>query len=50
MKSFRITFTINGQRTEQIVRANTLSEVQRLIKMQYSGKNINFISTDREYL
>lgn len=49
MKSFRLTFTVNGKRTEQIVNANTLTEAKNIIKSQYSGAKINFISTGREY-
>lgn len=50
MKSFRLTFTVNGKRTEQIVKAHTIDDARRLIRAQYAGANINFISTGREYM
>lgn len=50
MKSFRLTFTVNGKRTEQIVYAHTIGDAKRIIKVQYAGANIMFISTGREYI
>ncbi len=50
MKSYRLTFTVNGKRTEQIVRANSMMEAKALIKAQYQGARINFISTGHEYM
>lgn len=49
MNTYRLTFTINGRRTEQIVKAHSLSEARRIIRSQHEGTNINFISTGHEY-
>ena len=50
MKNFRITFTIDGRRTEQIVRAHSLMEAKNIVKAQFPGHNIRFISTGHEYM
>lgn len=50
MKSYRLTFTVNGKRTEQIVRANSLGDAKKIILSQYQGANIRFISTGHEYM
>ena len=50
MNRFRLTFTVYGKRTEQIVTAKSYSDAKNLIRMQYSGAHINFISTGKEYL
>ena len=48
VNSYRLTFSVNGKKTEQIVRAYTLGEAKQLIRTQYQGANINFISTGHE--
>ena len=48
MYSFCLTFTVDGKRMEEIVRANTLDDAKRIIKQRYSGHNVNFISTGHE--
>lgn len=50
LNAYRLTFTVNGKRTEQIVKANSLSDAKRMIQAQYSGARIRFISTGKEYL
>lgn len=49
MNTYRLTFTVNGKRTEQIVRAYSMTEARNIIKAQYQGARINFISTGHEY-
>ncbi len=49
MNTYRLTFTVNGRRTEQIVRASSIMSAKQIIKDQYKGANINFISTGHEY-
>lgn len=48
MNTYRLTFTVNGKRTEQIVKANSTNDARNLIKAQYQGARINFISTGHE--
>lgn len=50
MKTYLLTFTINGRRTEEIVRASTIGNAQRIILDKYSGNKINFIRTGHEYM
>lgn len=50
MNAYKLTFTINGKRTEQIVKATSLTSAKSIIKAQYPGAKINFISTGHEYL
>ena len=50
MKNYRLTFTVNGKRTEQIVRANSMNDAKKIILMQYAGANIRFVSTGHEYI
>lgn len=49
MNTYYLTFTVNGKRTEQTVRARTLMDAKNLIRAQYAGCSINFISTGHEY-
>lgn len=49
MNTYYLTFTVNGKRTEQEVRANTIMDAKRIILAQYQGARINFISTGHEY-
>ena len=49
MNTYYLTFTVNGKRTEQAVRARTIADARNLIRVQYAGCNINFISTGHEY-
>lgn len=44
MYTWKITFTINGKRMQEVVQANTKGEAQNIIKMRYPGQRINFIS------
>lgn len=50
MKAFRLTFTVNGHRTEQIVKASSFTSAKDIVKAQYPGARIVFISTGHEYL
>lgn len=50
MNTYRLTFTINGTRTTEIVSAHTLGDAKRIIRERYAGCNINFISTGHEYM
>ena len=49
MNTYYLTFTVNGKRTEQTVRARSMMDAKRLILAQYSGCRVNFISTGHEY-
>lgn len=49
MNTYRLTFTVNGKRTEQAVRANDMMAAKNIIRVQYQGCTINFISTGHEY-
>lgn len=48
MYTYKLTFTVNGIRTSAIVSANSLSAAQRIIREQYAGARIVFISTGHE--
>ncbi len=48
MNTYRLTFTINGKRTEQIVKASSLNAAKDIIKSMYPGARISFISTGHE--
>lgn len=48
MYTFCLTFTVNGKRTEQIVRAHTIMDARKLIEAQYQGCSIRHISTGHE--
>lgn len=48
MYTYKLTFTVNGKRTETYVRATSSMDAQRLVRSQYAGANINFISTGHE--
>lgn len=50
MKTYKLTFTVNGKRTEQIVKANSIDDAKKIIRAQYQGANVNFISTGHEYM
>jgi len=50
MNSYRLTFTVNGKRTEQIVRAHSINDAKKMIMAQYAGANVRFISTGHEYM
>lgn len=50
MNTYKLTFTVNGKRTETIVRANSIMDAKKLVQAQYAGARINFISTGHEYL
>ena len=49
MYTFCLTFTVNGKRTEQVVRSHSLIDAKNIIRAQYQGCTINFISTGHEY-
>lgn len=49
MNTYYLTFTLNGTRTEETVRARSMTEAKRLILVKYRGYRVNFISTGREY-
>ena len=49
MNTYYLTFTVNGKRTEQAVRAKTMTDAKNLIRAQYAGSSISFISTGHEY-
>ena len=48
MYTFCLTFTVNGKKTEQIVRAHTIGDARKLIEAQYQGCSIRHISTGHE--
>lgn len=48
MYTFCLTFTVNGKRTEQIVRAHTIGDARKLIEAQYQGCSIRHIITGHE--
>lgn len=48
MVSYRITFTVNGRRTEEIVNAVSQTSAKSIIRDKYSGAIIRFISTKIE--
>ena len=48
MKKWKVTFTIDGKRSEQVISAYTLDDAHDMIKKQYSGCHISFISTGHE--
>jgi len=47
MNSYKILFYVNNTRTEQIVKANSFSEAQNLIKAQYPGSKIRIVTTTK---
>lgn len=50
LNTYRLTFTVNGRRTEEIVRATSINEARAIINDKYRGQRINFISTGHEYM
>ncbi len=48
MNTYKLTFTINGKRTEQIVKAHSLGDAKDIIKSMYPNARISFISTGHE--
>jgi hypothetical protein len=49
VNTYYLTFTLNGVRTEETVRARSMTEAKRLILDRYRGYRVNFISTGHEY-
>ena len=49
MNTYYLTFTINGKRTEQTVKANSMMDAKRIVQAQYPGITVRFISTGHEY-
>ncbi len=47
MYSYRVVFTVNGRRTETIVRANSSTDARRIVEAQYSGARLNIINVTR---
>ena len=45
MVSYKITFRVNGNRTEEIITAISSSEAKNIIRAKYAGAKIQFIST-----
>ncbi len=45
MYTYKLTFTVNGKRTEAYVQATSMMDAKQLVISQYSGANINSIST-----
>lgn len=48
MNRYRLTFTVNGRRTETVVQAHSMNEAKQIILAQYAGANVRFISTGHE--
>ena len=44
MHQYKITFSVDGRRTEQIVSANSTYDAKRLIEAQYPNCKINFLN------
>lgn len=47
MQQWKISFSVNGHRSEQIVSANTSIDAKKIIEAQFSGQKITFWSTTR---
>lgn len=45
MYTFKIKFRVDGRQTEQIVRAQSKFDAEKLIKAQYPNSKISFIAT-----
>lgn len=45
MIQFKVAFTVNGKRTEQIVSATGPTEAKRLVQAQYAGSKVVIINT-----
>lgn len=44
MKTYKLVFTVNGKRTETLITASSLDDAKRIVRAQYSGARISFIS------
>ena len=47
MSTYKITFSVNGTRSEQIVKANSSIDAKKLVQMQYTNQRITFYSVVR---
>ena len=47
MYQYKCTFRVNGNRTEQIVSANTAYDARQIIEAQYSGAKLIFFYAER---
>ena len=42
MRDYLVKFSVDGRRTEQIVKARSVTDAKRLIEAQYAGCKIHF--------
>lgn len=47
MNQYKVVFTVNGRRTEQVVSANDSMSAKKLIEAQYSNCKITFYDCRR---
>jgi hypothetical protein len=47
MQQWKISFSVNGHRSEQIVSANSSFDAKKIIEAQYSGQKITFWSASK---
>lgn len=47
MAQWKVSFSVNNRRSEQIVSANTSIDAKKLIEAQYGGQKITFWSVTR---
>lgn len=47
MSEYKVTFSVNGRRTETIVRAGSSTDAKRIVEAQYSGAKLTNVQVTR---
>ena len=47
LQQWRVSFSVNGRRTEQIVSANSSIDVKKIIQAQFVGQKLTFWTITR---
>jgi hypothetical protein len=48
LNSYLVIFTLKGKRTEEVVRANSVSQAKEIIISRYKGSVVKIISVSKE--
>jgi hypothetical protein len=48
LSSYVVVFQLNGKRTEETVKANSVSQAKDIIKARYSGQKVQILSAKKE--
>lgn len=47
MPQWKVVFTVNGRRSEEVISANTSYDARELVEAQYAGQRVVFINVTR---